>query len=242
MYLSNISPLGIPFNNLRDNTKDIEKQALINKDRPGSSCPKKFVALNKEFKEKGICTASREYQYNKIKALDGMGLNPDIYQKELNKITEKSCTCVGLGTSALLKYNLDTKVEGDGVSVCPGPNMAYYSKVMSLENITDHIYGRSNMVSRPDRPNLFIKELHIYIDYLKDKLDDAKTSMNRKDEKYLHTFTSNMKAGIVYYQNLFKEVKHSFEGIKTTVLKELEKSEKTLNRIQLEIQNLTVIS
>ncbi|MDG1729035.1 MAG: hypothetical protein P8K68_12050 [Algibacter sp.] len=242
LYLSNISPLGIPFNNLRDNTKDIEKQALINKDRPGSSCPKKFVALNKEFKEKGICTASREYQYNKIKALDGMGLNPDIYQKELNKITEKSCTCVGLGTSALLKYNLDTKVEGDGVSVCPGPNMAYYSKVMSLENITDHIYGRSNMVSRPDRPNLFIKELHIYIDYLKDKLDDAKTSMNRKDEKYLHTFTSNMKAGIVYYQNLFKEVKHSFEGIKTTVLKELEKSEKTLNRIQLEIQNLTVIS
>ena len=60
MYLSDISPLGIPFNNLKSNTKDSEKQTLIDKGRPGSSCPKKFVAMNKEFKETGICTASRE--------------------------------------------------------------------------------------------------------------------------------------------------------------------------------------
>ena len=65
LYLSDISPLGVPFNNLKDNTKDAEKEVLINKGRPGSSCPKKFVALNKEFKETGICTASREYQYLK---------------------------------------------------------------------------------------------------------------------------------------------------------------------------------
>src|SRR5690606_40713201 len=29
LYLSNISPLGVPFNNLRDNTKDIERDVLI---------------------------------------------------------------------------------------------------------------------------------------------------------------------------------------------------------------------
>lgn len=40
LYLSDISPLGIPFNNLRNNTKDAEKEVLINKGRPGSSCPK----------------------------------------------------------------------------------------------------------------------------------------------------------------------------------------------------------
>jgi len=189
LYLSDISPLGIPFNNLKSNTKDSEKQTLIDKGRPGSSCPKKFVAMNKEFKETGICTASREFQYLKIKELDEQGLDSEIYQKEYNKVIEKSCTCVGLGTSALLKYGLDTKVEGTGVSICPGPNMAYYSKVMSLENITDHIYGRANMVSRTDRPNLFIKELHIYIEYLNNKLEDAKISMNKKEEKYLNTFT-----------------------------------------------------
>lgn len=240
LYLSDISPLGVPFNNLKGNTKDIEKQRKMDKNRPGSSCPKKFVALNREFKEKGICTASREFQHLKIKELDEKGLTPDLYQKEHDKITVKSCTCVGLGTSALLKYNLDTKTEGDGVSICPGPNMAYYSKVMSLQNITDHIYGRANMVSHDNRPNLFIKELHIYMEYLKNKFEEARSSMTRKEEKYLKAFTANMKDGINYYQSLFEGVKHSFSDIKLLALKELEKSERVLNALHLELQTLAV--
>ncbi|MDO5969325.1 hypothetical protein Q4Q35_05865 [Flavivirga aquimarina] len=242
LYLSDISPLGIPFNNLRDNTKDLEKEMFINKGRPGSACPKKFVALNKEFKEKGICTASREYQHLKIKELDKQGLPLKEYQAKFNKIIEKSCTCVGLGTSALLAYNLDTKVEGEGVSVCPGPNMAYYSNIMSLKNITDHIYGRDNMITRHDRPNFFIKELHIYIDFLKKKLEDVKESITKKEEKYLLTFTNNMKEGISYYKTMFHDLKSTFEDIKETVLNELDKSEMTLSLIKVEIENLPIKS
>lgn len=240
LYLSDISPLGVPFNNLRSNTKDLEKEALINKGRPGSSCPKKFVALNKEFKETGICTASREYQHLKIKELDKAGLPLNEYQKEFNKITEKSCTCVGLGTSALLAYNLDTKVEGEGVSICPGPNMAYYSKVMSLKNMTDHIYGRDNMISRTDRPNLFVKELTIYIDYLKNKLEEVKTVMTNKEEKYLLTFTNNLSEGVSYYKTLFNELKTTFQDIKDEVLDALANGEKSLSLIALEIQDLSI--
>ncbi|MEW4923372.1 hypothetical protein [Algibacter sp. 2305UL17-15] len=239
LYLSDISPLGVPFNNLKDNTKDLEKQVLIDKNRPGSSCPKKFVALNREFKEKGMCTASREYQFLKIKALNEQTLEPEAHKKAYDKIIEKSCTCVGLGTSALLAYDLDTKVEGKGVSICPGPNMAYYSKVMSLKNMTDHIYGRANVISRTDRPNLFIKELHIYIDYLKNKFEASKITMTKKEEKYLMTFTNNMKEGIAYYQNLFVEVKDVFSAIKNTIQSELEKSEATLNQMLLDIQNIS---
>ncbi|WP_338357822.1 hypothetical protein [Yeosuana marina] len=242
LYLSDISPLGVPFNNLRANTKDLEKESFINKGRPGSSCPKKFVSLNKEFKETGICTASREYQYLKIKELDTKELPSEEYKSALNKITEKTCTCVGLGTSALLAYNLDTKVEGEGVSICPGPNMAYYSKIMSLKNMTDHIYGRDCMISRTDRPNMFIKELHIYIDFLKNKLEEAKQSMNKKEEKYLVTFANNMKEGVLYYQNLFATVAHTFEDIKESVLNELEVSMRTLQNVGSEIDNLSLIS
>lgn len=240
LYLSDISPLGVPFNNLKDNTKDMEKERNINKGRPGSSCPKKFVALNKEFKETGICTASREYQHLKIKELDNQNLQIEAYQREFNKITEKSCTCVGLGTSALLAYNLDTKTEGEGVSICPGPNMAYYSRIMSLKNMTDHIYGRDNMISRTDRPNLFIKELSIYIDYLKNKLEDVKIEMSNKEEKYLLTFTTNLNEGISYYKSMFNELKNTFQEIKEEVLNELDKGEKTLSLINLEIQNLAI--
>jgi len=242
LYLSDISPLGVPFNNLRANTKDLEKEAFISKGRPGSACPKKFVSLNKEFKETGICTASREYQYLKIKELDAQQLSKEDYQEKLNKITEKTCTCVGLGTSALLAYNLDTKVEGTGVSICPGPNMAYYSKIMSLKNMTDHIYGRDNMITRTDRPNMFIKELQIYIDYLKNKLEEVKKSMNKKEEKYLLTFTNNMKEGVLYYQKMFSNITNTFEDIKQSVLKELEKSIVTLQNIGLEIEGLSPIA
>ena len=241
LYLSNISPLGVPFNNLRSNTKDLEKEMLINKGRPGSSCPKKFVALNKEFKENGICTASREYQHLKIKELDSEGLEQQDYQVKFNKITEKSCACVGLGTTALLAYNLDTKTEGDGVSVCPGPNLAYYSKIMSLKNMTDHIYGRDNMISRTDRPNLFIKELSIYIEYLKNKLEEEKAVMTIKEEKYLLSFTNNLNEGIRYYKSLFNNLKNVFEEIKDDVLCELDKGEKTLDLISLEIQNQAIL-
>ena len=238
LYLSDISPLGVPFNNLRNNTKDAEKEVLITKGRPGSICPKRFVALNKEFSEEGICTASRQYQRQKIKALDSEDISSKEYQNKYNKIVEKTCTCVGLGTSSLLAYNLDTKVEGKGVSICPGPNMAYYSKVMSLKDITDHIYGRFNVITRTDRPNIFIKELHIYIDYLKNKLEEAKESMSKKQEKHLHTFTNNMKDGVSYYNQLFRNLKDTFENAKSMILNELETSVHTLNQISFEIEQL----
>ncbi len=238
LYLSDISPLGVPFNNLRNNTKDEEKETLINSGRPGSVCPKRFVALNKEFSEKGICTASRQYQRLKIKELDNENLLPKTYQKKHSKIIEKTCTCVGLGTSALLVHNIDTKVEGEGVSICPGPNMAYYSKVMSLKEITDHIYGRRNVITRIDRPNIFIKELNIYIDYLKNMIEDAKNSLNKRQEKYLVSFTNNMKEGVSYYNKLFRNLEYAFKDTKHTVLKELEISEKTLQLICLEIDQL----
>jgi len=67
LYLSNISPLGVPFNSLKGNTKDTERLEWIEKGRPGSSCPREFAKLNTEFTEEVICTASRQYQSLKLK-------------------------------------------------------------------------------------------------------------------------------------------------------------------------------
>jgi hypothetical protein len=240
LYLSNISPLDIPFNNLKGNTKDLEKLSLIAKGRPGSSCPKKYLVSNKEFTEKNICTASRQYQYLKLKELDKEKLSPGEYQTEYDLIVEKSCICVGLGTPALLVNDLDTKIEGDGVSVCPGPNMAYFSKIMGLKEITDHIYGRSNMISRTDRPNMFIKELEIYIDFLKNKIEETRGSMTNKQEKYLLTFVKNLNEGISYYYSLFNSLKDIFEDTKSSIPSALGDSRKTLHLLSLEIENLSI--
>ncbi|MCV6629496.1 MAG: hypothetical protein OIF50_06520 [Flavobacteriaceae bacterium] len=221
IYLSNISPLGVPFNNLKNNSKDLEKQQNIDKNRPGSSCPKKYVALNNEFADKVLCTASRQYQHLKIKALDAANLSKEAYQKAYNKIVEKSCICVGLGTATLLEHDLDTKKEGTGVSVCPGPNLAYFSKTMSLKEITDHIYGRDNMIGTTERPHMFLKELQIYLDYLSNTFKERKHDWSKKQEKYFRRFITNLDSGIGYYQQVFAETKNNSGKTLNTYKKKL---------------------
>ncbi len=238
LYLSNISPLGIPFHSLKGNTKDLEKAKLIEKGRPGSPCPKKFVAMNKDFLDTGICTASRQYQHLKIKELEKQELAVEDYEYQYNKIIEKSCTCVGLGTSALLAYGLDTKTEGEGVSVCPGPNMAYFSKTMELSEMIDHIYGRTNVITREDRPHMFIKELHIYLDYLATRIGETRFSPSDKQRKYLLNFASNLNDGIDYYQTLFNSLKKEFSGSKQQILELLDEGRKTLKSLVKEIESL----
>jgi len=238
LFLSNISPLGVPFNSLRGNTKDIERLSYINQGKPGSPCPKKFITLNNEFTEKGICTASRRYQTQKLEELRKEKISPKEYQTRYNKIVEKTCICVGLGTAALLVNHLSTKVEGTGVSVCPGPNMAYFSQKMSLANITDHIYGRANMISRTDRPNIFVNELRIYIDYLKARIEEGKASMNTKQANHLLTFEKNLQDGIEYYSKMFRGLKNDFRSTKQNILNDLENSKKILCQMHTEVEKL----
>jgi len=228
LYLSDISPLGVPFNNLRGNTKDLEKENKIKKQRPGSSCPKKYLASNKEFTEKSICTASRQYQHFKIQALQEEDLSKDLYEQRYKKITEKSCICVGLGTSALLNNDIDTRREGTGVSICPGPNMAYFSQIMTLKNITDHIYNRSNMITRTDRPNMFIKELRMYMSDFKSKIEELTIDYSKKQERQVNSYFENLLEGIAYYKILFQEQTNYFKEQKEDIFDELSKSKKQL--------------
>ncbi|CAM3351292.1 hypothetical protein [Zobellia roscoffensis] len=240
LYLSNISPLGIPFHSLKGNTKDVEKAERIANGRPGSPCPKKFVALNKDFNEKGLCTASRQYQNHKLKELKSKNLSQAEYDYHFHKITEKSCTCVGLGTSALLAYNLDTKIEGEGVSVCPGPNMAYFSKVSTLKEMIDHIYGRANVMSHPNRPNMFIKELHIYMDYFKEQISEFKMIPTAKRRKQLLNFSSNLREGIAYYKNLFEAKKEQACPNYNHAMEQLKQSHTSLSLLMQEIDAFEV--
>jgi len=238
LYLSGISPLGVPFNNMRGNTKDIEKQKWIEEGKPGSFCPKQFVKLNTEITEKAICTASFQFQHLKIKALKAQDLTDLEYKKQYNKITEKSCVCVGLGTSAMIAHDIATDGIGDGVSVCPGPNIAYYEKEMSLKDMVGHIYGKNNVMFRKDRPNMFIKELNIYIDYLKERLEETTDTFNKKQEKYLFKFADNLKDGIQYYQEVFSDAKGKLEDKKQSILTDLENSKENLQNLYTDIQNL----
>jgi len=242
LYLSNISPLGVPFNNLKDNSKDLEKDQKIQSGRPGSACPKEFLALNNEYADKPMCTASRQYQRNKIKELEQEDLSPNSYKRKLQSIVEKACLCMGLGAATEQMIGNKEERSVKGVSICPGPNMAYFSKIMSLSEITDHIYGRIDMISNHTRPHMFLKELKLYADHLKKKIDETQGELNKRQEKSLLTFTKNMREGIDYYQQLFTKMKDQFKSSRSSMLNDLQSYTMHLEYLESKIKNSSKIN
>ena len=228
LYLSKISPLGVPFNSLKGNTKDQEKLDWIQQGKPGSPCPKEFVKLNTEFSDRGLCTASRLYQKRKIEELKQTVTNKQEFQVAYQNIIEKSCVCVGLGTSAMIDKSIETNGIGDGVSVCPGPNIAYYSKESSLKEMLQHIYGSKEIPVREDRPNMFIKELNINIDFLKDRIAETHTSLKDKANAKWQKFADNINDGIAFYHEMVDAGKGVVEDRKEEFIRQLNQSRKRL--------------
>jgi len=237
LYLSNTSPMGIPFNALRDSSKDLERDTKIEKGRPGSSCPSQFLKLfNKEFSDRPICIASRQYQKAKIKELDAKkDISKEQHSREYNKITEKSCICTGLVTTPYINLDLLRTADGDSVSVCPGPNLAYFSKKTTLSEMANHIYGKINLLNDTYRPNMFVKELGIYVDYLKNEIEDSVETINGRKLKYFEEFKSNLLSGIGYYDTLVKEMKEESEIYKNKMKEDLEKYVFHIHSINLPI-------
>jgi len=223
LYLSNISPLGVPFNTLKNSSKDVERFQKIAEGRPGSPCPRGFLALNDEYGTQGVCTASRLFQKNKIEE-EGMS----------NEITEKTCLCMGLAAPAVINYEVQTR-ESKGVSICPGPNMAYFEKELSLHDMTHHIYNNSKGVVRSDRPNMFINELGMYLKYFSDKIDEHRNNWGKKSAKQLYNFADNMNDGINYYKEMFNSIGGSFFGKKDFVINRLNNAFEKMQKMRKDI-------
>ena len=127
------------------------------------------------------------------------------YEIAKNKITEKSCLCVGLANASYLENEIPIKGQQQGVVICPGPNLAYFDKEVSLSQMAQHIYGGLSVLSDAYRPNMFVKELKMYVDYLRNDIANFTDDLSAKNVKKWSAFKSNLLDGIVYYQNLFEE-------------------------------------
>lgn len=203
VVLSHNSPLGVRFHYLKGSTGEKEKLMRIQKGKPGSPCTEKHLAFNTEFTKEPICTASQKYQKLKIEQLQTLNLPETQYKRQLQDVLDKECLCVGLSNAAAINYNETFIKNLNAVNICPGPNIANFSQVVSLQTMTDHIYGRKNIVTNTSRPNMFIAELYLYIDYLKEQLEaDFHTEQFVKRKKYFTSFYQNLREGIKYYLQL----------------------------------------
>lgn len=206
LYLSQTSPLGVPFNNLRNSFSESERERKVTKGRPGSPCLKKYLVSNTEFTSEAICTASRQYQHLKIKELQAQNLEETEYKEAFEEIVVKACLCEDLAAPVYSNYGIKPKVK-PSTAICPGPNLAFFSQQYSLLQMVKHIYGAQSLLNTETRPHMFINELKMYIDFFSNELDKAGKVMDKKKEKYLHSFKTNLEKGIGYYEGLLPLIK-----------------------------------
>ncbi|MCT4602447.1 MAG: hypothetical protein N4A59_06060 [Marinifilum sp.] len=236
LSLSHASPLGVRFNNLNSNTRDADVWDRLKQNKPGSPCTKRYMIANTEFTKEPICTASRQYQKLKLAHLREQNLPKEELEKEISLLLQKTCLCKGLSTASYLVNDIDTKKDGDGVSICPGPNLAYFTKKVKLKEMIDHIYNRTNLIERKDRPHMFIKELNLYYDYLKEQVSEIKNPIP-KQVKSLEGFKKNLLNGVDYYKGLSQKFSDKYNDMKNQVSKDLDKLEGEIKSILIKTES-----
>jgi len=221
IFVSDISPLNVPFNNLRNSNSDLEKQRRVDAGRAGSACPKEHLVSDTEFTEKPICTASRQYQKLKLEQLEKLNLDEKTFKEKFSEVIVKACICNDLAASALINNHIERKGVGLFTAICPGPNLAYFSNIASLKEMIDHIYGRINLLNETYRPSMFIKELQMYVDYFKNEVK-KRAEPTEKQIAYFNEFKQNLMDGIEYYCKLFPQMVEETQGYRQTALDEIQ--------------------
>ncbi len=203
IYLSDSSPLGVPFWNLRTSASEETRRQRIRENKPGSPCPKGHAMLISEFTKIPICLSSRAYQKLKLQHLSMEGLSEKLHSLVKENILAKSCLCHDLAGGATLKDGIDPDAKP---AVCSGPNILNFSKIATLEEMVSHIYGRLSLLTNHNRPHMFIRELGLYVDYFRKEYDKLSSNILTNTPKYFREFKENLLNGIEYYKRLAEQL------------------------------------
>ncbi len=193
LYLSEVSPLGVPFNNVRRTGSEVSIWKKAAEGKPGSACPKGFLVSNTEYTEKPICLASREYQEQKLVQVDSADLSDAEKEKMRSKVINKACLCEHLGNGALIALGI-VEPTNSPQAICPGPNIAWFKKLYTLKEMVDHIYGRGESLVPPERPHMFAKEIEMYVDYYENLV--KRCGYTDMEIKKLREFKTNLDHGM----------------------------------------------
>ena len=204
VYLSDSSPFGLPFWNLRTSASEEARRRRIAENHPGSPCSKGYVKLfNTEFTQLPICTASRQYQKHKLEEIDRQEGTEGQRAAARERVLVKSCICHDLAGGATLKHGIDTKATP---SMCCGPNIVNFCKIATIEEMIGHIYGRTSLLANPDRPHMFLRELELYIDFLRNEIEKHRQGLSVNTPKHFHEFKKNLLRGIDHLRGLVEQL------------------------------------
>ena len=199
VYLSDSSPFGVPFWSLRNSASEEARRRRIQDGKPGAPCSKGYLRFNTEFTEVPICTASRTYQDRRFQRLSEEELTAEQVSSVWEQTLAKSCLCNDLAGGATVKHGIDPDATP---AVCPGPNIVNFSKICSLDEMVSHIYGRIRLLTNPDRPHMFIREIRLYVEYLEREMERFSLGLLSSAPAYFQEFKENLLRGIEYYRHL----------------------------------------
>lgn len=226
LYLSGVSPLGVPFNNVRNTGSEKWHQERIEKGKPGSPCPKGFLKSNTEFTEQPICTASTQYQLLKLDEIAQSEMAEEEKERKREKVLNKACLCDHLGNGALIDLGILAEHRAPQ-AICPGPNIAWFDGEYTLREMVDHIYGRRESLVPEERPHMFAKEITLYVDYveeLAEQLDDPAGS------KKLKKIGKNLENGMDYCLKIAESDPYQDENL-PSIVKTVKEQRRRLQRI-----------
>lgn len=212
LYLSGVSPLGVPFNNVRNTGSEQWHQERIEKGKPGSPCPKGFLEANTEFTENPICTASNQYQLLKLDQINQSDMPEEKKEKQREKVLGKACLCDHLGNGALIDLGILAEHRAPQ-SICPGPNIAWFDEEYTLREMVSHIYGRGESLVPAERPHMFAKEIVLYVDYFEDLIEQSDDPAS--DMKKLSKFKENLEDGMEYCLEIAETNAYEDENLKS---------------------------
>ena len=100
-----------------------------------------------------------------------------------------------------------------------------------MDEMVSHIYGRKNILNSISRPNMFVNELNLYVDYLKNEISKNLSTWTVRQEKHFQLFKENLIKGVAYYKSILLEMKNDQLNMLEKMRSELESSEKNLRNI-----------
>ncbi len=226
VYLSTSSPLLVPFWSLRTSASEETRRRSILEGKPGSVCPKGHGKIfDTEFTEIPECISARNYVMKKVDSIKGEDLTEEQRKGIKEDVLAKLCICHDLSGGATLKLGIDMDATP---CICCGPGIVNFSRIASLEEMVGHIYGRLSLLANSDRPHMFIKEMSLNIEFLRNEIEKFRLELTTNGAKYFQEFKENLLSGIDYYRKTAEEF---METNRTRFLEDLKTQKETIEKL-----------
>ncbi|MAG56074.1 MAG: hypothetical protein CMJ83_07270 [Planctomycetes bacterium] len=212
------SPLGVRIWWLKTAPSEEARQQRVAAGRPGSICTGRHLALNADYGSVPLCKASRAYERRRKTELDPK--DPD-YALLVERVEAPACICVDLcGAFFAVAESEDPPPS----AICPGPNIVNFQQERSLHEMVDHIYGRASVLTRQDRPHLFLREVEIYLQVFEEDLSCFGTALQNRTPEQLTRTLDNLDKGLTYYESIVPALSPPARGLLTQGIPVLRRS------------------